>query len=561
VHVPLVEGKRREHRGGDRRRDEDEVDQVAPALAAVARLLHRGHIRQRRGGAGVVELAVPRVPVLVRGRRAHGRLGGGVELVLGVQHAQAGVGPGGAGRAGDQHAGPEGDPPAAAGALLAVLAAAVVEGDERGIDRLGRARLDLDLGLPALEAVRLDGDGVAPGAQPAHPRRAGAQAGADLVVDQHGAALGVGRDGDDPLVRRAGQLAVQRAGVAAQPAGLADVAERDHAVGLALELGGLGVEQLEGHLVGAALALQLAVDAALGAELLADVRHAAAALVAAIRQHLDLEQILVAVGRQLERTARPVGLAAQLLGDRLGGADRLLVGGALADHLEAEHRDLRLGERGTRPGEERYQADRRWHEAWAQPAALYTRLAGSRPIRYPDPGMRFPGTLSARIIVGFAVLIVTFGGISLSAVLTTDQLNRSIRVIRIGYLQLALETRDLADRQDNLVGYLRDELAGDSSPRRAETRIKRLLASRERLLGQLEQTLARVDDIPAIHRDAMDDTRKELGDIRRMIGEAEPLYAELQAAPPLERLQGGPGRPGINPARAEAGALALRKVI
>ncbi|HLU66384.1 MAG TPA: HAMP domain-containing protein, partial [Kofleriaceae bacterium] len=175
--------------------------------------------------------------------------------------------------------------------------------------------------------------------------------------------------------------------------------------------------------------------------------------------------------------------------------------------------------------------------------------------------MRFPGTLSARIIVGFAVLIVTFGGISLSAVLTTDQLNRSIRVIRIGYLQLALETRDLADRQDNLVGYLRDELAGESSPRRAETRIKRLLASRERLLGQLEQTLARVDDIPAIHRDAMDDTRKELGDIRRMIGEAEPLYAELQAAPPLERLQGGPGRPGINPARAEAGALALRKVI
>ncbi|HEY8145418.1 MAG TPA: hypothetical protein VIG06_22200, partial [Kofleriaceae bacterium] len=70
--------------------------------------------------------------------------------------------------------------------------------------------------------------------------------------------------------------------------------------------------------------------------------------------------------------------------------------------------------------------------------------------------MRFPGTLSARIIFGFAALIITFGGISVSAVLTTDQLNRTIRVIRTGFLQLALETRDLAERQSGLLGYLKD---------------------------------------------------------------------------------------------------------
>lgn len=162
--------------------------------------------------------------------------------------------------------------------------------------------------------------------------------------------------------------------------------------------------------------------------------------------------------------------------------------------------------------------------------------------------MRFPGTLSARIIIGFAVLIVTFGGISISAVLTTDQLNRSIRVIRLGYLQLALETRDLADKQHGLLSYLRDELTGESSTRRVEARVRRFLASRDRLLEQIDNTLAGLDDVPSVHRKYMKVTARELASIRHLITGAGPLYHDLLAAPPIDRVVQAGDKSGRDPA-------------
>lgn len=175
--------------------------------------------------------------------------------------------------------------------------------------------------------------------------------------------------------------------------------------------------------------------------------------------------------------------------------------------------------------------------------------------------MRFPGTLSARIIFGFAALIITFGGISVSAVLTTDQLNRTIRVIRTGFLQLALETRDLAERQSGLLGYLRDELAGESMPRRVENRLKRLVNSRERLIQQIGDTLAGLDDTPESHRRSMEKTADQLAEIRKLVAEAAPLYAEVEAAPPIDRVLEAPDRMGLPAAKVEAAQAALRKLV
>ena len=90
-------------------------------------------------------------------------------------------------------------------------------------------------------------------------------------------------------------------------------------------------------------------------------------------------------------------------------------------------------------------------------------------------GLRLPGTLSARIIIGFMVLVVTFGGISLSTVLNLEELNRAIRIIHSGYLQLALVSRDLDTKQDSLRSYLREEMGEESSARWAVNSLSTIL--------------------------------------------------------------------------------------
>ena len=180
--------------------------------------------------------------------------------------------------------------------------------------------------------------------------------------------------------------------------------------------------------------------------------------------------------------------------------------------------------------------------------------------------MRFPGTLSARIIIGFAVLVITFGGISLSAVLTTDNLNGTIRVIRTGHLQMALKSSDLSEKQQGLLSYLRDDLTGESSPRRVAMRLRRLREQRDNQLAVIEETLSHLHDIPPVQARSFRQTSTDVREIRTLIAETAPFYAQLLAAPPLEKPSAGTVRPGgvATPApdlaTAAAGEAALRRL-
>jgi two-component system, NtrC family, sensor kinase len=170
--------------------------------------------------------------------------------------------------------------------------------------------------------------------------------------------------------------------------------------------------------------------------------------------------------------------------------------------------------------------------------------------------MRFPGSLSARIIAGFAVLIVTFGGISLTAVLTTTNLNSTIRVIQLGYIPLALESRNLAEKQQGLLSYLRDELTGEPSARKVEMKVRRLRELRDKYVGHLEKSLAEVSDIPPVHVRDFARASQEIRDIRQQVAETAPLYVQVLAAPPLERA-GQPTRPsGALPTEATGSVAA-----
>jgi signal transduction histidine kinase len=173
--------------------------------------------------------------------------------------------------------------------------------------------------------------------------------------------------------------------------------------------------------------------------------------------------------------------------------------------------------------------------------------------------MRFPGTLSARILFAFAVLIVTFGSISVLTIANMDRLDREIRVIRVGYLQLALKTKDLAEKQSALLDYLRDELEGESTARRVDARVRRFLVSRQRLIEQTDQVLKEVRDLPEIHRKTMEASAGRLAEIRKLVLATDANYRAMLAAPPVERALAAAGKPDDKES-VETAVTALKKL-
>ena len=71
-------------------------------------------------------------------------------------------------------------------------------------------------------------------------------------------------------------------------------------------------------------------------------------------------------------------------------------------------------------------------------------------------------SLSSRVVLGFAILIATFG-ITLALIFSyMRQVGAEIAVIRTVYLRMALLTKDLARKQDELQTYLVDEVEAET---------------------------------------------------------------------------------------------------
>jgi signal transduction histidine kinase len=170
--------------------------------------------------------------------------------------------------------------------------------------------------------------------------------------------------------------------------------------------------------------------------------------------------------------------------------------------------------------------------------------------------MRFglPGTLSARIIAGFAVLVVAFGAIAVTAVLTAEKLEQSVRLVGKGYLVLALKTRDLADKQQGLLNYLKEDLADESSAKRVEIQLRRYRASRRELLEKVATTVAVVqgllEEMPKPFVESLTHTAATLTSVSAMVSENDASYLELLAAPPIERHREGDGEAALAGAAA-----------
>ena len=79
-------------------------------------------------------------------------------------------------------------------------------------------------------------------------------------------------------------------------------------------------------------------------------------------------------------------------------------------------------------------------------------------------------TLSGRVILGFAVLTLTFAGVTTNIVVNQRILESSVEMVNTGYLPLSQLSKELARRCEDLRSYLTEGF--DKEPSTDSARIK-----------------------------------------------------------------------------------------
>jgi hypothetical protein len=79
-------------------------------------------------------------------------------------------------------------------------------------------------------------------------------------------------------------------------------------------------------------------------------------------------------------------------------------------------------------------------------------------------------TLSARILLGFAVLAIAFGAMTVNVVVNLTVVEESIHTLQVGHLPLALAANGLARREEDLKSYLDDGLPQETTAYGANVR-------------------------------------------------------------------------------------------
>lgn len=149
-------------------------------------------------------------------------------------------------------------------------------------------------------------------------------------------------------------------------------------------------------------------------------------------------------------------------------------------------------------------------------------------------------TLSARILLGFVALTLTFGAFATTIVWNLREVEDEASLILKGYVPLALASANLAQREDDLRGYL-DQGILDATRQSDVTRaITSWRKKRDQALGEIRKVMLSLgslvnSDGPAASEVArhFPATSQQVGDLVQQVDRVEPLYATLLAAPPL----------------------------
>jgi two-component system NtrC family sensor kinase len=140
-------------------------------------------------------------------------------------------------------------------------------------------------------------------------------------------------------------------------------------------------------------------------------------------------------------------------------------------------------------------------------------------------------TLSARILLGFAALTVTFGVITATLVVNTSQVENQSILIGQGYMPAALASKDLQRNQEDLNAFL--EKVGDSplsdEARRELTTLRR---RRDQPVGKIRDVLDELERKIDVDPKWFQVTRPTIESIARAVGVVAPLYEQMLAGGP-----------------------------
>jgi len=149
-------------------------------------------------------------------------------------------------------------------------------------------------------------------------------------------------------------------------------------------------------------------------------------------------------------------------------------------------------------------------------------------------------TLSARILLGFIALLLTFGVFTVTIVLNLREVEDQASVILKGYLPLAMAANDLVHGQEDLRTYLDQQILEATRPADVTARIASLLKKRETPLAEIVnkvdslQSLVNTDGHTASEgAGQLSVTGPKVHELRQTVTDLGAQYAVLVAAPPI----------------------------
>jgi len=161
-------------------------------------------------------------------------------------------------------------------------------------------------------------------------------------------------------------------------------------------------------------------------------------------------------------------------------------------------------------------------------------------------------TLSARILLGFAVLTLTFGVITATIVFNMSRVEDQIQVVRKAYVPLALNSKELSRIQADLSSYLDEGFSNEPNLISAEFALRRAHDKRDLGVQRLKQAAKNLTDIA--EADAQD-VSGSIAQIEKQTAALEPDYKliheaaqkntpldDLSLAEPIRRLKDGERR-------------------
>ena len=147
-------------------------------------------------------------------------------------------------------------------------------------------------------------------------------------------------------------------------------------------------------------------------------------------------------------------------------------------------------------------------------------------------------TLSARILLAFAALTITFAVITATVVVNMQQVEDEILVIRKGFVPLALISKELSRRQESLRAYL-EELPEALSANIAQRTLSLLHDSRGTEVTNARHVLEVLDGLD-VNPNQFAVTRPRIEALQAAVNDTEPLYRKILGSPPLTRVDGTP---------------------